>query len=136
MSTTLYPPKPAPAPNTAPDGSAVKPWYKREFYVGRAVKVEELMTFSRQLSAFLRAGVPILDSLGVVAEEGSSKKMQEVITDLQRRLRAGSSFGEAVSSHTKVFPGYYIAVCRAAELTGQLDDALDQLSGYLERDAE
>jgi type IV pilus assembly protein PilC len=100
------------------------------------VKVDELMTFSRQLSSFLRAGVPILDSLGVVAEEGASKKMQEVITDIQRRLRAGSSFGEAVSVHTKVFPGYYIAVCRASELTGQLDDALDQLAEYLEREAE
>src|ERR1700746_1766519 len=128
MSTTL-PPPPAPAPppsppNLAADGTVAKPWYKREFYVGRAVKVDELMTFSRQLSSFLRAGVPILDSLGVVAEEGASKKMQEVITDIQRRLRAGSSFGEAVSMHTKVFPGYYIAVCRASELTGQLDDAL------------
>jgi type IV pilus assembly protein PilC len=94
------------------------------------------MNFSRQLSSFLRAGVPILDSLGVVAEENASKKMQEVIVDLQRRLRAGTSFGDAISVHPKVFPGYYIAVCRAAELTGQLDDALDELSEYLERDAE
>src|SRR5439155_23702595 len=138
MSTTLTPPPaaPAPPPNYAAEPAAKKPWYKAEFYVGRAVKVEELMTFSRQLSSFLRAGVPILDSLGVVAEEGASKKMQEVITDIQRRLRAGSSFGEAVSVHPKVFPGYYIAVCRASELTGQLDDALDQLAEYLEREAE
>jgi len=139
MSTTLNPPPPAPAsppPQYATDGTVAKPWYKREFYVGRAVKPEELMNFSRQLSSFLRAGVPILDSLGVVAEENASKKMQEVIVDVQRRLRAGTSFGDAISLHPKVFPGYYIAVCRAAELTGQLDDALDELSEYLERDAE
>ena len=43
-----------------------KPWYKAEFYIGRAVKSEEVMNFSRQASAFLRAGVPILDSLAVV----------------------------------------------------------------------
>ena len=78
--------------------------------------------------------MPILDSLGVVGEENASKKMQEVIADMQRRLRAGSSFGDAIAQHTKVFPGYYIAVVRAAELTGQLDDALDQLSEYLERE--
>src|SRR5579862_8198068 len=136
MSTTMTPPQQAPAPNLNADGTVKKPWYKQDFYVGRAVKVDELMTFSRQLSSFLRAGVPILDSLGVVAEEGASKKMQEVITDIQRRLRAGSSFGDAVSVHPKVFPGYYIAVCRAAELTGQLDDALDQLGTYLEQEAE
>src|SRR6478736_594949 len=136
MSTTLTPQQQPPAaPTLAPDGTVAKPWYKREFYVGRAVKPEEVMNFSRQLSSFLRAGVPILDSLGVVAEENASKKMQEVLGDIQRRLRTGSSFGDAISAQTKVFPGYYIAVVRAAELTGQLDDALDQLADYLERDA-
>ena len=107
---------------------------KREYFVGRSVKREEVMNFSRQTASFLRAGVPILDSLAVVAEESASKKMQEVLVDMQRRLRAGSSFGDAIAVHTRVFPGYYIAVVRAAELTGQLDDALDQLSGYLERE--
>jgi type IV pilus assembly protein PilC len=137
MSATVMPPPPAPAPpepDVVADPSAPKPWYKRDFYVGRAVKIEEVMNFSRQLSSFLRAGVPILDSLGVVAEENASKKMQEVVADIQRRLRAGSSFGEALAIHTNVFPGYYIAVVRAAELTGLLDDALEQLSGYLERE--
>src|SRR6476646_5650745 len=110
MSTTLTPPPAAPPPKYAADGTAAKPWYKREFYVGKAVKTEEVMNFSRQLSSFLRAGVPILDSLGVVAEENASKKMQEVVADMQRRLGAGSSFGDAIAAHTKVFPGYYIAV--------------------------
>src|SRR5205085_4373969 len=97
-------------------------------------KLEEVMNFSRQLSSFLRAGVPILDSLGVVGEEHASKKVQEVVEDVQRRLRAGSAFGDAIAQHPKVFPGYYIAVVRAAELTGRLDDALEQLAEYLERE--
>ena len=60
--------------------------------------------------------------------------MQEVLADMQIRLRAGSSFGDAIAQHPKVFPGYYIAVVRAAELTGRLDDALDQLAEYIERE--
>jgi len=60
--------------------------------------------------------------------------MQELLVDVQRRLRAGSSFGDAIAQHPKVFPGYFIAVVRAAELTGRLDDALEQLSEYLERE--
>jgi type IV pilus assembly protein PilC len=136
MSTTLMPPPPPPAAATpAYVDPATKPWYKRDFYVGRAVKIEEVMNFSRQLSSFLRAGVPILDSLGVVAEENASKKMREVVADIQRRLHAGSSFADALALHTNVFPGYFIAVVRAAELTGNLDDALETLSGYLERES-
>ena len=134
MSTTLTPPQAPPVPNLNPDGTEVKPWYKKEFYVGKAVKAEEVMNFSRQMASFLRAGVPILDSLAVVAEENASAKMKEVLSDMGRRLRAGSSFGDSIAVHTRVFPGYYIAVVRAAELTGQLDEALDQLSGYLERE--
>ena len=134
MSTTLTPTQPATPVKLNPDGTEAKPWYKREFYVGRPVKAEEVMNFSRQMGSFLRAGVPILDSLGVVAEENASKKMKEVLADMQRRLLAGGSFGDAIATHTKVFPGYYVAVVRAAELTGQLDDALEQLSNYLERE--
>jgi type IV pilus assembly protein PilC len=130
MSATLTPDQTL---DLAADEQAT-PWFKREYFVGRAVKREEVMNFSRQAASFLRAGVPILDALAVVAEESASKKMREVLGDLQRRLRAGSSFGDAISVHTNVFPGYYIAVVRASELTGHLDDALDQLAEYLDRD--
>jgi type IV pilus assembly protein PilC len=134
-----------PPTTTAPDNAPLiveyeekkkAPWYKREYFVGRSVKLEELMNFSRQASSFLRAGVPILDSLAVVGEENASKKMQEVLAEIQLRLRAGSSFGDAIALHPKVFPGYYVAVVRAAELTGRLDDALDQLAEYVEREVE
>jgi type IV pilus assembly protein PilC len=138
MSIDTLPPPPSPAYGSQPENpypeEAKTPWYKSEFYIGRAVKAEEVMNFSRQASSFLRAGVPILDALAVVGEENASKKMQEVLADIQVRLRSGSSFGDAVAQHPKVFPGYYISVVRAAELTGRLDDALDQLSEYLERE--
>ena len=136
MSIQTLPPPPVygTVPANPYPQEAKKPWYKSEFFVTRPVKLEEIMNFSRQVSSFLRAGIPILDSLAVVGEENASKKMQEVLADVQRRLRAGSSFGDAVAQHPKVFPGYYIAVVRAAELTGRLDDALEQLSEYLERE--
>jgi type IV pilus assembly protein PilC len=134
MTETMVRP-PAPPPHEPVPGSAAnKPWYKREFYIGRAVKAEEVMNFSRQAASFLKAGIPILDALATVAEESASKKMAEVLDDIRRRVRGGSTFGDAVALHPKVFPGYYIAMVRSAELTGQLDDVLDQLAGYLERD--
>jgi type IV pilus assembly protein PilC len=133
MSATLtrIPDSQAAKPADAP---VVKPWYKREFHLGRMVKSEDLMNFSREAASFLRAGIPILDALAIVADESTSKTMAEVLTDVQRRLRAGSSFGDAIALHPRVFPDYYIAVVRASELTGHLDEAFDQLATYLERD--
>jgi type IV pilus assembly protein PilC len=138
MTAPTLPAQAPPAPTAPPVTYEEKktPWYKQEYFLGRAVKLEELMNFSRQAASFLRAGVPILDALAVVGEENASKKMQEVIVDIQVRLRAGSSFGDAIALHPKVFPGYYVAVVRAAELTGRLDDALDQLAEYAEREVE
>jgi type IV pilus assembly protein PilC len=126
---------PATAQRVKPTDTKV-PWHKREFTVRRVIKSEELMNFSRQTASFLRAGVPVLDALGIVVEENASKKMTEILADLQRRLRSGSSFGDAIAAHPKAFPGYYIAVVRAAEMTGHLDNALDELSTYVERDLE
>lgn len=136
MTAQTVAPLPARTPPVQAIAANAKPWYKAEFYIGRSVKLEEVMNFSRQASSFLRAGVPILDSLAVVGEENASKKMQEVLAEIQQRLRAGSSFGDAIAQHPKVFPGYYMAIVRAAELTGRLDDALEQLAEYIEREVE
>ena len=132
------PPELSPRPASPAVAERVKkaPWYKREYNFGRPVKAEDLMNFSRQAASFLSAGIPILDALAIVAEETSSKNLAEVLHDVRQRVRAGSSFGDAVAAHPRVFPGHYIAMVRASELTGNLDVVFDQLSSYLERDLE
>ena len=51
-------------------------------------------------------------------------------------LEGGSRFSEAASEHPELFPGYSVEILRSAELTGNLDEVLDQLSDYLEREIE
>lgn len=126
---------PTPAAPVAPD-VARTPWYKQEYHLGRPVKAEDLMNFSRQAASFLSAGIPVLDALAIVAEETPSKKLAEVLQDVRHRVRTGSSFGDAIAAHPLVFPGHYIAMVRASELTGNLDIVFEQLAGYLERDLE
>jgi type IV pilus assembly protein PilC len=122
------------ARGSRPEATTEEKWYQKEFFFGRTVKAEEVMNFSRQAASFMRAGIPILDSLAIVADETTAKELRKVLTDIQRRLRAGSSFGDAIAQHPRVFPGYYIAVIRASELTGQLDEAFEQLAAYMQRD--
>jgi type IV pilus assembly protein PilC len=112
------------------------PWWKREYHIGRAVSPEEVMNFSRQAASFLRAGIPILDALTVFAEDNANRKMVEVLDDVRRSLRSGSSFAGALARHRRVFPDYYVSMVRSAELTGRLDDVLDQLASYMERDLD
>jgi type IV pilus assembly protein PilC len=100
------------------------------------VKPVNLMHLSRQLAAFLRAGVPILQALEIVHEEISDKTLANVVLSIADSLRRGETFAEAAAAYDKVFPPFYIGVLRSAEVTGRLDDVLEQLSKYIERDLE
>ena len=96
----------------------------------------ELMHFSRQLAAFLRSGIPILEAITVLHDGADNKTLRKVLTDVEGSLRGGQTFLGAISDHPDVFPDYYRGMVGAAELTGQLDTVLDQLSHYMERDLE
>lgn len=109
----------------------------REIEVTRKkVKPVALMHLSRQLATFVRAGVPLLDALGTLQEEVSDKALSSVVLGISDALRRGETLTEATAAYTDVLPAFYVGVLRSAEVTGRLDDVLDQLSGYLERDVE
>jgi type IV pilus assembly protein PilC len=109
----------------------------REIEIAPArVRPTELMHLSRQLSAFLRAGIPILDAISVLAAESDRTAVRRVLTAMSEDLRAGQRLSEALDRHPADFPSWYRGILRSAELTGRLDEVLDQVSGYLERDIE
>ncbi len=102
----------------------------------KKVPRKDLMHFSRQLAVFIKAGIPILDALDAIHEEMNHKFFRSIVEDIMERLRAGSTFADAMEVHAGAFPSYYLGILRSAELTGRLDTVLVQLSGYIERDLE
>jgi type IV pilus assembly protein PilC len=102
----------------------------------RRIKGEQLMLFCRQLGAFARSGIPILTAIEALLDEYPKGLMHQVLIDAADALRNGSSFAEAMATHASVFPPYFIPMLQASELTGGLDQVLDQLSTYVERDLE
>ncbi|MGZ7036247.1 MAG: type II secretion system F family protein [Ilumatobacteraceae bacterium] len=116
----------------------VKPTVVREkkplFSIGKTIKPSVIMAFSRQLSSFLEAGIPLLDALDITCQQTASPLMRTVITDIRSSIHRGTSFSEAVDAHPLVFPAFYRAMLTSAEYTGDLDGVLSQLAAYLERD--
>ena len=94
------------------------------------------MHFSRQLSVFVEAGIPIMEALELIAEETTDKLLKKVLLDMVVELQAGDTFASAAASHPEAFPRYYVAVLESAELTGTLDTVLLELATYLETDIE
>jgi type IV pilus assembly protein PilC len=102
----------------------------------KKVPRKDLMHFSRQLAVFIKAGIPIIDALEAIREEMGHKYFREIVGEIINDLRGGSTFADASANHANAFPEYYLGILRSAEMTGQLDVVLVQLSGYLERDLE
>ncbi|MEY2581958.1 MAG: type pilus assembly protein PilC [Ilumatobacteraceae bacterium] len=107
---------------------------KERFSIGRTIKPEDIMAFSRQLSSFLEAGISVVDALEIVATQSGSTAMRKVVIEIRDSIYRGTSFASAVDAHPEVFPAFYRAMLESAEYTGNLDSVLSQLSAYLERD--
>ena len=101
---------------------------------GPRVKREDVMHMSRQMAAFIRAGLPILNAVHAIAEESDNSSIRRVMNDMEDGLRSGDRFSDCLDRHPKVFPDFYRGIVRSAELTGQLDTVLARLAHYLERD--
>src|SRR3954462_13323662 len=102
----------------------------------RKVPLNELQQFSRQMAVFIKAGVPLVESLDLLRQETGNKLFKKILDDIAESLQGGSTLSDAAARHTEAFPAYYLGILRAAELTGNLDGALLQLSEYIDRDVE
>jgi type IV pilus assembly protein PilC len=100
----------------------------------KMVPRQDVMNFTRQLAVFMKAGIPIMEALEVIVEETQSKLLRKVIFELIDSLRAGDTFATAASAHPEAFPNFYVGILESAELTGNLDEVLNQLADYIERD--
>ena len=95
----------------------------------------DLTLLCRQLATLLGAGVNILKSLGIISQQVASKKLYQVIKDLQKNMEAGLSFHEAMRKYPAVFSGMWINLVESGEASGNLAMVLSRLATYLERDA-
>jgi type IV pilus assembly protein PilC len=101
---------------------------------GPRIKREAVMHLSRQIAAFLRAGLPILEAVHTIGAENDNSSVRRMTNEIEDGLRSGERFSECLDRFPKVFPPFYRGIVRSAELTGELDTVLARLSGYIERD--
>jgi type IV pilus assembly protein PilC len=100
------------------------------------VKLKDLAVFNRQFATMINSGLSLLRSLNILAQQTESKAMATVIADVRIDVEKGSSLSQAMARHPKVFSRLYIAMVRAGETGGALDQTLLQLATTLEKQVE
>jgi type IV pilus assembly protein PilC len=101
----------------------------------RAAKVPhgEIVMFSRQLATMINAGIPLLQSIEILADQTEHRGFKAILADIQKQVASGSSLSQAMTKYEKTFTELFINMVKAGEQSGSLDEIMDRLASYTER---
>jgi type IV pilus assembly protein PilC len=110
---------------------------KKKGALGKArVKSQDMVVFTRQLSTMISAGIPLVESLEILAEQASNLGFKATLEDVTANVRAGKDLSQALGAHPRIFPNIYVNMVKAGEASGQLDIVLVRLAEYQEASAK
>jgi type IV pilus assembly protein PilC len=100
----------------------------------KKVKAQELTVMTRQLATMISSGMTLLRTFYVLEEQVENKKLKETLGLVREDIESGLSFSEALDKHPKIFSPLYVAMVRAGEAGGVLEQSLDRTADQLEKD--
>jgi type IV pilus assembly protein PilC len=93
-----------------------------------------LAIFCTQFASILKAGVPLIQALGILGEQIENSKLQKIVQSVEEDLQRGRSLSDAFSAHEKALPGIMIKMIEAGEISGTLDISLKRLAEHFEKE--
>ena len=100
---------------------------------GGRVKDKDLTVFTRQIATMINAGLPLVQSLEVLASQQLNKRFKGVLIKIREDVEGGSTFAASLKQHPTVFTPLYMSMVEAGEAGGFLDTVLNRLAGYIEK---
>ena len=94
---------------------------------------KDLNFFLTQLSTYVKAGIPLLDSMEILSRQSKKKSTQMLYRKIVFDLNRGLSFSECLEKQGKVFPKMLINMLKTSEMTGDLTGVLDDMAAYYKR---
>ncbi|HEY3378898.1 MAG TPA: type II secretion system F family protein [Armatimonadota bacterium] len=99
-------------------------------------KPKELVVFSRQFATMIDAGLSVLKCLDILQRQTKDPVLREALAGVRHDVNGGSSLTEGMAKHPRVFSKLYVNMIRSAEAGGILDQVLDRLSTFMEKELE
>ena len=100
----------------------------------RPVKAREITVLARQLATMVASGLSLLRALYVLEEQTETTKVKGAVSSVRRDVEAGLSLSQAMSKHPAVFNELFVAMVRAGEAGGNLEEVLERVAVQLEKD--
>lgn len=102
--------------------------------LGSRIRLKDITVMARQMATMIAAGLSLLRTLDILAEQTDNKKLSEVLVQVRSDLEAGSSLSDAMARHGKVFPPLMVNLVRAGETGGFLEQSLESAANTYEKD--
>lgn len=99
------------------------------------VKTNDLVMFTRQLSAMVGAGVPLLRALNSLQQHTESEMLKKILETIIKDVQGGMPLGDALSKYPNTFSDVYVNMVRAGEAAGILDEILKRLALQQEKNS-
>ncbi|MCK5870320.1 MAG: type II secretion system F family protein, partial [Methyloprofundus sp.] len=100
---------------------------------GGKITPSDTALFARQLTTMMRAGVPMVQSLELIAAGHEKPAVRELIIKLTKDIEGGSDFAGALAAHPQHFDDLFVNLIRAGEQAGTLEDMIDKVATYKEK---
>lgn len=98
----------------------------------KKIKLNDVVVFARQLATMVNAGLPLVQSLNILAEQTENPSLRKILREIEQNVETGSNLSDAMAKFPGVFSELFINLVRAGEASGMLDDILDRVASYLE----
>ncbi|MCB0356786.1 MAG: type II secretion system inner membrane protein GspF [Bdellovibrionales bacterium] len=102
----------------------------------KKVDIQDLSLMTRQLAVLIKAGVPLVDSLGAVSDQLEDPILSHIMAEIKTSVNEGGAFHKALIKYPKVFDKIYVSMCEAGEMSGTLDVILLRLAEFTEAQNE
>lgn len=112
------------------------PQFLQRLQKSRGVSDSELVTFTKQLSVMIDAGVSVIKALEILEKQSLTPAMQNAIGNVRNKVERGLELGDSLATMPTVFDNLYCSLVRAGSASGQLDVILRRLSQYIEKNAK
>ncbi len=118
---------------SAAKGGALQMEIKLPKFMRGRVKTKELVTFTRQMSTLVNAGLPLMRALRVLQRQEKNAALRDALAQMAESIESGSTFAEALAAHPKIFDRLFVNMVKAGEIGGVLDVVLARLAEFQEK---
>lgn len=104
-----------------------------EINLRSGLKPKDFIIFLRQFATLISAGILLVESLDLLVEQTTNPRLKAILEDLSTEVQEGSPLSVSMSKHPAVFPNLLIQMIQSAEVSGRLEEVLEQMANYYEK---